>query len=217
MRWYVYNWPNLSAVVLVALSFVMGLWGHDRVDTLTLILIYSFMALLAHQCEEFLVPGGVPAFLNVMYGGKKDYDRYPINAANGALINIAGFVFYLGAIVFPHAIWLGVATMFFGFVEVLVHGVPMNIKSKGWYNPGLATAIFLFLPIGIYYIVYVTQHDLISGGDWLWGALALVVAAALGLGIPLVGLKNRNSKYAFTSEQLNRFHMLDKLKQRGVI
>jgi len=217
MRWYVYNWPKLSAVALVALTFGMGLWGHDRVNTVTLILIYTFMALLAHQCEEYLMPGGVPIFINLLYGAKDDWDRYPINAASGAYINFAGFVFFGVAIVFPHAIWLGLAVMLFGFVEVLVHGGPVNIKSKSWYNPGLATAIFLFLPIGIYYIAYVTRHGLISDGDWLRSVIALLVAAALGLGVPILGFRNRNTKYGFTPDQLNRFHMLDRLKERGVI
>jgi hypothetical protein len=217
MRWYVYNWPNLSAVAFVALAFIMGLWGHAHVDTVTLILIYNFMALLAHQCEEYIMPGGAQIVLNVFYGGKTDYDRYPINAANGALINFTGFVFYGAAIVFSHAIWLGLATVLFGFIELIVHGVPLNIAAKSWYNPGLATSVFLFLPVGIYYITYVSGLGLLSGRTWLGGVVALVVAGLIGLGIPIYGLRNRDTEYPFTSEQLNKFHMVEKFKTRGLV
>lgn len=218
MRFYVYNWPTLSAIALLALTFYMGLWGHDQVDTVTLILIYAFMALLAHQCEEYILPGGAQVTLNAFYGAtEEDYDRYPINAANGALINTVGFVFYLSAIIFPHAIWLGLAVVFFGFVELLVHGIPLNLKVKNWYNPGLATSVFLFLPIGVYYIAHVIGEGLVSGSDWLWAVVALAVAGGVGLGFPIMGLRNRDTKYPFTPDQLNKFHMVDKLKARGVV
>ena len=217
MRWFIYNWPKFAAITFVALAFIMGLWGRDRLDTITLILIYNFMALLAHQCEEYVLPGGVQIVLNVMYGGKKEYDRYPGNTANGALINVLGIAFFLAATIFPQAIWLGLATMLFGFIELLVHGLPMNITSRSWYNPGLATSIFLFLPIGIYYITYVTSMGLLSGADWLRSALTVVVAGAVIVGFPLFGLKNRNTKYPITQEQLNKFHMVEKFKARGII
>ena len=93
----------------------------------------------------------------------------------------------------------------------------MNITSRSWYNPGLATSIFLFLPIGIYYITYVTSMGLLSGADWLRSALTVVVAGAVIVGFPLFGLKNRNTKYPITQEQLNKFHMVEKFKARGII
>ncbi|WP_294981220.1 hypothetical protein [uncultured Microbacterium sp.] len=34
---------------------------------------------------------------------------------------------------------------------------------------------------------------------------------------PVQGLKNRNTRYVLSEEEMNRFHMLDKLKARGVV
>ncbi|AGP29932.1 HXXEE domain-containing protein [Corynebacterium terpenotabidum] len=218
MKWYIHNWYHLAAIALVALTFIMGLWGYDQVSTTTLILIYSFMALLAHQSEEYVVPGGAQIILNAaFYGETKDYDRYPGNAFNASIVNTSAYVFYGLAIIFPQFVWLGLATMFFGFFQVLGHGLQMNIKSKGWYNPGLATAVFLHLPIGIYYIAHVHSENLIVGTDYLWGAIAFVVAIALTVVLPVQGTKKRDNVYPFTPEELNKFHMLDKLKSRGVI
>ena len=82
------------------------------------------MALLAHQVEEYIFPRGAQIGLNVFYGATKvDFDRYPINAANGAYINTIGLIFYLLAVLFPQTIWLGLAVVLFGFVELLVHGI----------------------------------------------------------------------------------------------
>lgn len=218
MKWYSHHWYYLATIALIALTFIMGLWGYRHVGTLSLILIYSFMALLAHQAEEYVLPGGAQIILNAaLYGEKRDYDRFPGNALNASIVNTGAYVFYLAAIVFSHAIWLGLATMFFGFFQVLGHGIQMNIKSKGWYNPGFATALFLHLPIGIYYITHVTSEEPITALDWLWGALMFIVAIALTVVLPVQGMKKRNNDYPFTSEELNRFGMLDKLTARGVI
>lgn len=217
MRWFIYNWPKFAAITFVALAFIMGLWGRDRLDTITLILIYNFMALLAHQCEEYVLPGGVQIVLNVMYGGKKEYDRYPGNTATGALINVLGTSFSSPQPSSHRQSGWDWQPCSSGSSNSFVHGLPMNITSRSWYNPGLATSIFLFLPIGIYYITYVTSMGLLSGADWLRSALTVVVAGAVIVGFPLFGLKNRNTKYPITQEQLNKFHMVEKFKARGII
>lgn len=218
LKWYGHNWYKIGAVALIALTFLTGLWWYSLVDTLTLILIYNLLAVLAHQTEEYLFPGGAQVVLNAgFYGEKKDYDRYPGNALSSGVVNTLAWGFYVAAIIFSQAIWLGLALMLFGFFQVIGHGGQMNIKTKGWYNPGLATAICIHLPVGIYYIAYVTQHGLATGTDLLWGAVTFVVVIAVTVALPVQGLKSRDSDYPFTPEELNKFGMLDKLKARGVI
>lgn len=212
------NWFHVGAVLFAALAFGMGFWGHDHLSPIRIILVYSFMALLAHQYEEYAIPGGAPVILNAaFYGEKTDYDRFPGNQRNCLIVNMLAYPFYLAAILWPGAIWLGLATMFFGFFQVLGHGVIMNIRSKGWYNPGLATAVLLHLPIGIYYISYVSTHGSIASGDWLLGALGFIVATAVLVVLPVQGLKDRQSPYPFTYDEHNALHLRDKLIARGVI
>jgi hypothetical protein len=81
--------------------------------------------------------------------------------------------------VFPNLIWLGLPQVFFGFFQFLGHGIIMNVKGRKLYNPGLAAVIFLHVPIGIYYIRYVTQHGLVTRMDYIWGFAALPVAIVL--------------------------------------
>lgn len=164
MTWYIRNWYNVGAVLFVVLGFWMTFWGRG-LDQLTVILVASLMALFAHQFEEYRLPGGAPIIINIAtYGEKQLYDRYPGNTLSMVVVNTTAWVVYAAAIAFPNAIWLGLAIMFFGFTQVLGHGIQMNIKTKGWYNPGMATSLLLFLPIGGYYIAHVTQHGLPPAG-----------------------------------------------------
>jgi hypothetical protein len=218
LTWYTRNWYYVGAVLFAALAFWMIFWGSGSVDRQSAILIASLMALFCHQFEEYRLPGGASIIINIAtYGEKKHYDRYPGNTLSIVIVNTVAWFVYAAAILFPQAIWLGLATMFFGFFQVLGHGVQMNIRTRGWYNPGLVTAVLLHLPIGICYIVHITQHGLGSGWDYLWGALGLVAIFALTVIAPVQGLKDRSTRWVISEEEMNRFHMLDKLTARGVI
>ncbi|MGE6786702.1 HXXEE domain-containing protein [Ensifer adhaerens] len=218
LRFYRDNWYNVGAVLFVALAFFMGFWG-DRFSPLETILVYSFMALLAHQYEEYGWPGGGGLVINgAMYGERTAYDRYPGNTLSMTLVNTVGaYTFYLLAVLFPAAIWLGLAVMFFGFFQILGHGVAMNIKAKTLYNPGLATTLFLFVPLGIYYITYIHRHQLVSGMDYLYGGLAFIASVLLVLVLPIRALMNRNSPYPMSAEDMAKFNMREKLRGKGLI
>ena len=84
-------------------------------------------------------------------------------------------------------------------------------------QPGLATALALHLPIGIYYIVFVNNAHLVRGSDYLYGALGFIAAVVLIVILPVQGTKKRDNPYPFTAAELNGFGMHDKLVARGVI
>lgn len=135
-----------------ALSFFMVFYG-SLFGQIQRTLIANLMTLAIHQFEEYVLPGGAPLIINAaMYGEKKLYDRYPGNKQSCMLVNILAYPFFILPILFPDLIWLGLAQIYFGLFQVVGHGGVMNIKSKGWYNSGLATAVLLHLPIGIRYI-----------------------------------------------------------------
>jgi len=217
LRFYRDNWYNIAGAICFFMAFLMGFWS-DRFSPLQVILIYSFMALLAHQFEEYVLPGGAPVVLNaVFFGEKKDYDRYPGNKQSCMLVNTLAWLFYITPIFFPEYIWWGLATMFFGFFQVLGHGILMNVKGKTWYNAGMATAVFLHLPIGIYYIQYVTAHGLASHHDYIFAALTLMAATVLIVALPVQGLRSRNTHFPFSDKELTRFNMVEKYRAKGVI
>jgi len=217
LQFYRNNWYNIAGAACLFMAFFMGFWG-DRFSPIQVILIYSFMALLAHQFEEYVFPGGAPVVLNAaFYGEKQDYDRYPSSKQSCMLVNTLVWPFYIAPIFYPEQIWLGLSTMFFGFFQVLGHGITMNIKGRTWYNAGMATAVLLHLPIGIYYIQYVTVNGLASHQDYIFAACALSAAVLLIVVLPVQWLKNRNTSFTFSDKELARFNMIDKYCAKGVI
>ena len=217
MNFYRHNWYYIGGILFVILSFVMGFFG-DHVSHIQLILIYSFMALLIHQFEEYGLPGGFPALFNIIINGETEApDRFPQNSNLAMVVNVLlAYSFYIAAILFPGAIWLGLATIFFGLAQILGHGIMMNRSLKSFYNPGLAACIFLHGPIGIYYIWYVATNGLAGIWDYVGGTIAMIVAAVLIVVLPIRTFSSREAKYPFSKEEMERFGMLEKAKKLDI-
>ncbi|MCC8022919.1 MAG: HXXEE domain-containing protein [Clostridiales bacterium] len=215
MNYYRRHWYDIGGIFFVALAFIMGFWGGEF-SRLQVILIYSFMALLVHQIEEYAWPGGFPAIYNIAVAKEKAApDRYPLNANQCMITNGLIKVFYLTAILLPDVIWLGFAQVLFGMLQFFAHGLLINIRLKSFYNPGLASVIFLHLPIGIYYIRYTMEHDLIQSGAIILGILAASAAGALTAALPILLLRDRASKYPFTEDEMNGYakDKLDRIRK----
>lgn len=207
-RFYSKNWYYIGGVLFVALAFIVGFFGASF-NPLSKILTLSFMALLVHQFEEYALPGGFPAVFNIAWMGEKEHaDRYPLNRKSVLVVNVIGaYPFYVLPILFPNLIWLGLTQVLFGMLQIVVHGIIINVKMKSWYNPGLASVIFLHWPIGIYYTWYVYTHGLIQSWEWVAGiGLALVAAIVLIL-LPIQLLRDKDSAYPFSAEEMERFHV----------
>ena len=214
MNLYRRNWYYIGGILFVVLSFCMGFFGQ-LVSHIQLILIYSFMALLVHQFEEYGLPGGFPALFNVIMNGETQApDRFPQNSNLAMVVNVPlAYSFYIAALLFPGAIWLGLATMFFGLSQILFHGIVINRSLKSFYNPGLAACIFLHGPIGIYYIWYVAANGLAGPWDYIGGILATILAAVVIVVLPVKAFSSRNAKYPFSREEMERFGMMEKAKK----
>jgi len=208
------NWYYAGGVLFVALAFLVGFFG-DLLNPLSKILTLSFMALLVHQFEEYATPGGFPPVFNIALMGEKEVpERYPLNRSSCVTVNVfCAYPFYLLAVLFPNLIWLGLAQVLFGVAQLLFHGIVINLKIESWYNPGLASAAFLHVPIAIFYISYVYAHGLMQPWYWIVGIALTVLSAFLIILLPVQLLKDRNSEYAFSAEEMQRFHVLEKLKR----
>lgn len=207
MAWYRHNWYYMGMVLFIALSFVMGFWGN-HFSTIQVILIFSFMAMLVHQWEEYAYPGGFPSIANIISFGEKDIpDRYPLNANQCLISNVfLTYPFYILPVFFPNAIWFGLAQVLLGMIiQLLAHGIMVNIRLKSFYNPGLAAVVFLHVPLGVYYIWYVTTNHLASAGDFVIGAIGAILASLLLFGLPIRLLRSRTSNYPFSAEEMDGF------------
>lgn len=217
MSFYRKNWYYVGGVLFVALTFFVGFWGN-AIDPLRKILLLSFMALLMHQFEEYAIPGGFPAVFNIGWSHETQApDRYPLNRRTCVWVNtFLAYPFYILPIIFPTIIWLGLAQILFGMAgQLFVHGIVINRKIHSYYNPGLAVTVFLHVPIGIYYIWYVYAHGLIEPWHWMAGIPACALATVLVVGLPVRLLRDRNSPYPFGPDEMERFHMREKLHRRA--
>lgn len=198
MEIYRRDWFTIGGVLFVALTFAMAFWG-EALDPVRLILIYSFMALLVHQVEEYGWPGGFPSIFNIaVLNERQAPERYPLNANSVLVVNVVlAYPLYIVPIIFPQFIWLGIAQVSIGMLQFLIHGVLINIKLKSLYNPGIASVIFLHLPIGIYYMWHVSTHGLATPADYWVGVPLAIVAAGLSIALPIRLMQDRNSPYPF--------------------
>lgn len=203
MNFYRNNWYKLTFVAFVFLSFFMGFWGVNILTPIQQILMFSFMALLVHQFEEYVLPGGGPVVINkANFGEKVNYRNYPGNMQSAMIVNNSAYIFYIAAIIFPKFIWLGLGTMFFNLFQLIGHGLKMNKGMRTWYNPGLASVIFLFVPISIYYMFFIVNNELVTPLDWVAGALTFIIATLLTTILPVQLLKNVNSPYVVPESQV---------------
>lgn len=214
MRWFCRHWYDFGVIPFIAALAVL-LFKWDDFETIQKLLIMSFMAMLFHQFEEYRFPGGEPAIMNIVLQGSDLPDRYPLNQFSAMLTNvIATYGVYLIPIFIPTVIWLGLAPMLLGFSQFIVHGVMTNIKLKTFYNPGLIAVVCLHIPIGIYYIWYVTSQDMISGVDWIIAFVYMAAVAGLIVnGITYRLLPDRNTKWIFDEVEMKRFHVQKRMSK----
>ena len=201
-------WYRVGGIILVIMIGWL-LIVRPQLDTLQLMMMLNLMALFTHQLEEYQLPGGAPMVINrVVYDETKQPDRYPGNELSIMIVNVSAWVIYVIAIAMPNVIWLGTGVIFFSLFQILGHCLEMNLKLKTWYNPGMATTLLLFLPLGWHYLAYVTIHQLLSASGWLMAFITLVACIMLTIILPVQGLKNRNTPYPIDAWQVQRFEQI---------
>lgn len=218
MRKLTRHWYNIGIfVALGTLIFLIG--NYSNLEILRRLQIVSFIAMLVHQFEEYGFPGGEPAIMNIVLQGSDKPDRYPLNQFSAMLTNVFfSYVIYLLPVIFPNVIWLGIAPMLMGIMQFAIHGIMTNIKMKSLYNPGLGAVVFLHIPVGIYYLWYISSNNIVMRSDWIIGIIYTVVATVFILGfLTYVVFANRNTKYVFDDIEMKRFSVKEKLEIKNII
>lgn len=209
MKYLLCNYYNLSVPIGIAiLLFTFIDWNN--LNYLSAFSLLNLAALNFHFFEEFGFPGGFPYFANTMFAMKNSPrpDRYPINQMVCFLTNWGtALVLYVPPIFFPDKIWLGLAPVIFGLLQIVGHGIMNNIMLKTWYNGGLAAALFGHLPVGIFYIKYIVENNLATSWDWAIGTAIVPIWYILGVRILIAKtLKDINSPYPFDKVEMDKFH-----------
>jgi hypothetical protein len=212
------NWYYVGAGIFIVLAIGLAIFWNDM-SILRKLMWVSFMAMLVHQFEEYAWPGGFPAVMNIawMPGEKGTSDRFPLNRSNALFVNVIFcYSAYILAILFPDQIWLGLGTALFGMTQFFVHGIIVNRKMGTIYNPGLFAVVFLFWPIGIYYIWYVVSNQMVQWWMWPVAIVYLGLAANFGINMPVTRFANPNSPYPFDQKEMERFHVKEKLSAKKI-
>jgi Protein of unknown function with HXXEE motif len=195
------HWFDLG----LGLAALVGAWlVFSHLSPVAWLLWLSLMTLFIHQFEEYRYPGYFPGMLNSVMFGSAQPDRYPLNTQSALIVNVVvgWLTYFLAAVLAEKAIWLGMAAILVSTGNVGVHTLLFNVKGKTLYNPGLVTAILLFLPIVVYFFALVIQSGLATPLDWGLGLGLGLVLNYVGV-IKLVDwLKDENTPYIFPRRNL---------------
>ncbi|MGD8190712.1 HXXEE domain-containing protein [Brevibacillus ginsengisoli] len=198
-------WQDLGLLVAVGIGVYLYVeWG--AISEIRRLLWLSFIAILVHQFEEYRWPGYFGGLFNGLIFNSKHPERYPLNTQSAMIINLViAYLFYLLPVFFPAVIWLGLAPIFMGFFQFFWHGIFANRKAKTIYNPGLFAVVFLHLPIGGWYINRIVSLGLVTTMDWILGTIYFIVAVYILIVKGNMWLKDKNSRYAFSRQQLGPY------------
>lgn len=129
----------------------------------------------------------------------KTPDRYPLNTNTALLINVGlGWLLYVLAIIFAsHAVWLAIVTITISAGNFIAHTFMFNIKGKSHYNPGMLTSILLFLPMTIYFFIYLASHNLLHTNTLVIGLVLGAIVNYFGILRMITLLAQKKTKHVF--------------------
>lgn len=200
------HWYNIGLGV-GALTLILLIMHWESLIFEQKIYTIFFIGMCLHQFEEFGKPGGFPYFMNAINHKSATPANFPLNQKTAFLINvIVGYPMYIIPIFFPQLTSLGMAGVTFAVVQAGQHSIAFNKQAGTKYNPGMITALFIFLPIGIYYYYMVFSNGWATVLDFVLGfifdmGLAFIVFKQ---GVYKL-LAKKDSPYAFTEEELARY------------
>jgi hypothetical protein len=179
--------------------FVSGFLLISKLNPLSLLLWVSLISLFIHQFEEYRYPGYFPTMMNTVMFSSKQPDRYPLNTNTAFIINVfVGWLsYFLAALLGEKALWLGIATILVSVGNFVAHTFIFNIKGKTWYNPGMFTAVLLFMPMAIYFFYWLIQGNLVTLADWILGIVLGVALNYVGILKLIEWIKDENTNYTF--------------------
>ncbi len=183
----------VSAVITCAVLLLV------KTSPLEILLWLSLASLFIHQFEEYRYPGYFPGMVNAVLFSSSRPDRYPLNTNTAMIVNvIIGWLFYfLAAVLGERAIWLGIATMLVSAGNIIAHTALFNIKGKTFYNPGMLTSLFLFLPLAVLFFSFIIRNDLVSPAGWIAGILLGAALNYIGIIKLIDWMKDEETEYIF--------------------
>lgn len=205
MDTYRKHWMDIGGVLAMAICGALALFGK-RLSRPQVFSALNLVAMLVHQFEEYRYPGFFPGQFNGGVFKSDKPDRYPMNAHTAMVVN-AGFFdgFYLLPVLFPKEAWLGLAPALLGFFQAVGHLLIFPRFLRARWMPGAFSAVFMFVPFGIGYLRALIAEQPIKRSDWINALLWMPVFLIVGVVLPQQLLKDPDSAYRFTPEQVGSY------------
>ncbi|KAB8141701.1 HXXEE domain-containing protein [Chloroflexia bacterium SDU3-3] len=190
------HWFDIGLVLAVGVSLFLL---FTTLSPIAFLLWVSLAALFLHQFEEYRFPGYFPGMVNLTLFASKQPDRYPLNTNTAFVVNVLlGWLsYFLAAMLNERAIWLGIATMLVSVGNIIAHTFLFNLKGKTLYNPGIATADMLFLPIAVLFFQRISQTHSVMLFDWIVGVVLGIALNYIGILKLIDWLKDDQTTYIF--------------------
>jgi hypothetical protein len=199
------HWQDIGGVVAMAICGTLALFGK-RLSRPRLFAALNLVAMLVHQFEEYRFPGTFPGQFNGGLFNSDKPDCYPMNTHTAMVVN-AGFFdgFYLLPVLFPKKAWLGLAPVLLGFFQALGHAFLFPRIVRARWCPGALSAMFLYVPFGIAYLRALQAEQPPTRSDCIKAILVLPLFMIVGVVVPQQVLKDEESPYRFTAEQVGPY------------
>lgn len=183
LAWWKRNWAHSGLLLALYLTVVAVVFVLP--DDLPVFLLLMMTPLyMLHEAEEYLFPGGFIRFFNRDVFGV-DSDDEPIDEDFSFFVNI-GLIWILLPTFALLASWrldLGLWIPYFTLFAGIAH-VPLAIKARKLYNPGLVVSLVLNVPAGAGIVAYFARTGHLENP---WFNVHLLIGLALNLMLPVLG------------------------------
>jgi hypothetical protein len=213
LKFFTRHWHDVGLVSAAVAGMYLAVEWAD-LSVLQRILIANFIVVLLHQFEEYSWPGGFPAVANILLLPQLAFMK-PLNQLSSAAANCTfAYGYYLLPVFFPNIIWLGLSTFIVGvIVQNVGHTVVANYQLRSLWNPGVATALLGWLPLGVFYVSHIYEHNLITGRTWL-AAIGYTIVAMYFVfyAVEQTIFGSDNPRYPFDEDEFQRGGILQKIE-----
>lgn len=168
-------WQRSTGLIGTTLiTLLILIWKDIGIENLFTWLLWLHLPLLMfHEFEEYILPGGFQKFVNYhsVLSQHPPQDNSPISEPIIFIINIGVWIWIIIGALFSNNIpWIGMGAIIFQFGNIFGHLFLFQIKHSG-YNPGMITAIFLFIPYVTILIWNIQIQGWLTLIEWVFSAI----------------------------------------------
>ncbi|MEW6146116.1 MAG: HXXEE domain-containing protein [Thermodesulfobacteriota bacterium] len=174
-RWFFHNWMYTGLIAGLFLLALVPLLA--RTLSLPLLLVYLQLPVyMIHQVEEHHGDRFRRYVNGVMANGREVLSTEAVVVINIGCVWVVNMIaLYLARFV---DLGLGLIAVYLTLINALVH--ILGALAKRSYNPGLVTAVLLFLPVGLYALIVMSRTSGVTMADQIIAiAFAILVHIAI--------------------------------------